>query len=336
MKAFYNDILRRREAGSTLSPLERVVLLEGASGADLQQIHQQELQNVLKQIAQREKEARAYGAGQQDWVLAALNAALADALEYGRSMDRAAMNALSPQEISLRLRAQKNRPAAEIYPLLRQGLTAPEIAAKLEIPLEAVHRAERRLVRLYRRIVSRSEETPSEDPGGEVFHQLMQGPYRIFRRWDTGVVHYRFYHRDRLLGTGSAQVLPDFPLVLRCNGLHFCSSIDPKTTIFPGVYRKITDADDPGLTAARLTWLDSCRHELRLNWDTGPVTIQIHSREDIHRFYMEDRLIGEILPLPRKQQMLDWELFSCMRLYEALPDETAVLLMSYPLLRLAP
>ena len=59
MKAFYNDILRRREAGSTLSPLERVVLLEGASGADLQQIHQQELQNVLKQIARREEEARA-------------------------------------------------------------------------------------------------------------------------------------------------------------------------------------------------------------------------------------------------------------------------------------
>lgn len=313
MREFYEDILHRREAGKSLSPLDRVVLLEAMTPEDRLQQHKQALRQILEQLDRREAEAREFGSGQPDWAVAALHKAL-----HSGNL--------------------RNKRAAEIYPLLRQGLTTEELAAKLGLTREETLRAENRLMILYRRIVNRSDETQETAPGdprGQLFLQLMRGKYRVFRRSDTGVVQYRFYHRAQLLGTGSAQVLPDFPIVLRCNGLLFNSSFDPKTTVFPGLSRDITDGDDPSLVAARLTWLTPERQELRLNWTETPLTVRIHSRENAHRFYVEDRLIAEILPLPQKQSMFDWELSSCMQVYEDISDETALFLMSFPLLRFA-
>jgi hypothetical protein len=223
--------------------------------------------------------------------------------------------------------------------LRKQGLSVNETAARLKLTEDAVIEAEQQLIRMYERIYRRTEiirkGCPAADNAALTLLHLMAGHYRAFRRNDTGVTSYWFYRKDQLLGTASAYAMPDFPVVLRSNGLIFNSTFDPSQTIFPGLTRIIVDADDPSAVAARLTWLETRSHELQMHWTTGTVTVRIRSQGNLHGFYANDRLIAEVLPLPEKQHMGNRELAFCIQTHEALPDETALLLMSFPLLRFA-
>ena len=61
---------------------------------------------------------------------------------------------------------------------------------------------------------------------------------RLLQRENTGITQYQFYRGQRLLGTGSAWITQDFPLVLRCGGLLLNSTFDPDRTIVSGISRE--------------------------------------------------------------------------------------------------
>ena len=165
--------------------------------------------------------------------------------------------------------------------------------------------------------------------------EFWQGTFRVLRQDITGAVRYRFYHRDRLIGTAEAMVYPGFPVVLQQGGRILNSSFDPEQTIFPGVSREIVDADNCSEPAAWLTWQGSGEHTLTVNWGAEPQTVRILTKDEEHQFWLEDRQIAVICKLPQRQTISDWELRWCMQIMEEMPDEMAMLLMSFPVLRFA-
>ena len=232
----------------------------------------------------------------------------------------------------------RRRPQLEaVLTLKQQGLSTEEAAEALHISCQTIINAEEQLLRLYRR----TYRTPFMDtapadikiPHVQTLNALSGGTFRVFRHEATGVTRYRFYHQDRLLGTGAVTMGRDFPVVLQCNGLLLNSRLNPDQTIVPGCSRTIVDADNATAAVARLTYLKSGQHKLQLNWDTQPMTLQIDSEGDTHLCFMNHQLIAKILPLEEVQRMGDWELRYCMKPEGNLSDETAVLLMSFPMLR---
>lgn len=335
MKEFYEQTVRRWLGVETwdaweMSPLETVVWQECRRPEDARRVHDHAFDLMLKEIDRLEAEAGAYGGGEEDWMLASFHRVLQEAGEYEETGDRD----LSCEESLKRRHLSEYRQAAKVYPLRRKGYSPEETAAKLELSEETVSEAERKLLRLFRqKTASSGYHSPASlrEDRTRTLLALEKGSYRIFRRKTEKGVQYRFYCRDRLIGIGSAGLGADFPLVLSCGALVFNSSFDPDSTVFPGLSRTIVDADDPAAEAARLTWLEADKYALRLNREPELVTFRV---ED-HRFFRDDRPMGEILPLGQTQHMGDWELDVCMDFSEPLSDETALMLMSFPLLRFA-
>ena len=171
------------------------------------------------------------------------------------------------------------------------------------------------------------------EPEDRTRDALLMGDYWVLRREYTGVTQYRFCHRGQRFGTGAAHIMPGFPTVLHCGGLVLNSKFDPGRTVVPGVSREIVDADNATAVAARLTWLGDSRYELVMNWDMGTVVLEIRSAGDMHEFYRDGKRIATVCELPDPRHLPDWEVNFCMRTWEALSNETAMLLMSFPLLR---
>ena len=325
MREFYEQTVRRWLGTESwedweMSPLEAVVWQECREAEDARLVHDHVFNLMLKEIGRLEAEARAYGAGEEDWMLSSFHRVLQDAGNC--------------EENCRQRRLLEYAEAAKVYPLRRQGYSPEETAAKLELSAEAVREAERKLLRLFRRkTASSGYHVPASlrDDRTRTLLALEKGSYRIFRRKTDSGVQYRFYCRERLLGTGSAGSGADFPLVLSCGALVFNSSFDPDSTVFPGLSRTVVDADDPTVEAARLTWLEADRYAFRLNLEPEAVTVRIEN----HRFFRDDRPMGEILPLGQTQHMGHWELDFCADLPESLSDEAALLLMSFPLMRFA-
>lgn len=233
------------------------------------------------------------------------------------------------------------------YKEIVQKLLAAEASENLPLsPLEAVvfldccEETDRLRIPAYRmqqiiRALPQSTVAPmSSNLCGVTLNTLISGTFRVFRKELTGVTQYRFYHQDRLLGTGSAGIGRGFPLVLRCTGLFLNSSMDPDQTIVPGCSRKIIDADNAAAIVARLTYLKDGLHKLQLNWDDSPMTIQIQTQERTHLCYVQGKLIAAIMPLAQVQYMDEWVLSYCLKAEIPLTDETALLLMSFPLLQI--
>lgn len=315
MQTIWQDIMDRwlnTEKWSELkvSPLESVIYEECSSAEDKQRLQDHRLRLMLADIQKREAEAAEYGDGEQDTVLSVFAASL----------------------------RKKQDSAARVYSLLRQGLSREQIRQQLAPQEGYLEQAEDRLLQLYVRANMRSGNTAPgtlHSPGFQTWQQLQRSGYRVLRQDTTGAVHYRFCHHRHLLGTGTAMVLPGFPVTLQGGGLFLCSSMDPDQTVVPGMSREILDADNATESVARLTWLGKDRYHLTMNWATGTQTVRIHFREGEYNFWLEDRLIARISPLPQPQKLPDWDLGWCMRPYEQIPDATALLLLSFPLLRFA-
>lgn len=318
MKEFYEDILQRNPKDTT--PLEKVVLWECAQEKGYNQLHLLRIQQMMEDISERR--AQAESSDGCDWVIATFEGLLERALTYGDHMPKEDMLSLPPHELSMRRTAQRNQPAAEAYEYLKAGMPCQN------------SEAERRLLRLYESIIARTDAKAFRPDVAHVqtLKTLMDTHNRVFRQDLTGLIRYRYYDRSRLLGTATTQVIPDFPTVIHCGGLVFSSSFDPETTVVPGMFRNIVDADDPTKLAARLTWKDFGLHEFDLYWDKNPMTVQIRREEEIFKFHTENRCIAESISLPGDQRLMEWELCAGMKFHEELPVETQVLLMSFPLL----
>jgi len=64
------------------------------------------------------------------------------------------------------------------------------------------------------------------------------------------------------------------------------------------------------------------------------MTIQIQTQERTHLCYVQGKLIAAIMPLAQVQYMDEWVLSYCLKAEIPLTDETALLLMSFPLLQI--
>lgn len=336
MKELYGQMLGRWLAVESwdqweMSPLEAVVWQEWKDPEDARRVHDHIFRLLLKEIARLEKEAAEYGGGEQDWRLASFHRVLKDAGEA----DESGPESLPPKELARRKRAAVYKKAAMVYPLRKQGMSLARTAGELGISEEDVRNAEGKLLRLFRKTTAASGCRPPaalREARTRTLAALEQGTYRVFHRKTETGIQYRFYCRDRLMGTGSGGTGAGASLVLRRGALVFySSSFDPDSTLFPGISRTVVDADDPITEAARLIWLEPGRYELHLNWDPEPVTVRVE--ED--RFFCNDRPVAEILSLQEPQKIGEWETGFCMKPCEPLSDETALLLMSFPLLRFA-
>ena len=336
MREFCEDILRRDPP--VLTPLEKVVLWECAEQSDLQQLHEREVRQLLEDIDRRKAAAQ----GKEDLVTAAFHVRLERARKY-QPMEKEAMQALSPRQIRQQLEAEKYASGARIYDLRRRGLTLAEITEELQLEPAEVRKTERQLLRLYKRICQDAKGATQGKPDPDriqLVNTLLQGSYRIFRRDVTGMTEYRFYCKDRLLGTARCQVGRDFPVVIFRDGLVFNSCFDK--TIVPGVTRDVIDADAPDEVVAQLRWLGQGQEQilhLHNRKDLLDVRIDTSGNSDssrnVYTMYALGGRCAQLLPLPEKQFMRDWELIYCAKLKEGISDGSALLLLCYPLLRFA-
>lgn len=345
MNSFYHHIVERLMAAKNLndvhlSPLEATALHECRCSEDELRLHDHNFRLMLEDIDRRKREAALYGEGEDDWALDAFHLTLAHKQETARQTEQQLLSedGLSDRQTIKLQRSREIQLASAVYSCRVQGLSTAETAKQLQVTEDEVTNAERQLVRLYSTSTKNGGEQPRislASPYAQTRMALQSGTYRLFRQDVTGAVKYRFYCADRLLGTGTALVMPDFPVILCCGGLILNSSFDAEQSIVPGVSRTVIDADNATAEVARLTYLGKGLHELQLNWDTGTVTIRILSQDGKHAFYQDERLIAEIIPLPLPQQMFDWEINYCLRPHEALSDEMGTVLLSFPLLRFA-
>lgn len=332
MKEFYHSVVetilridnwREWDAWWTVkqTDMERLALMECREAEDAVRIHSHKMHLMRKDLAQRERAAAKFGDGEPDTLLEFFFAFLQE--------------------------EQENEWVNAVFPLMRQGLSAGEIAEQLQISEETVTEAENALCELYQKAsrrmgehieTKREQESCAAARARMQFLGLVTNAFRVFRKENGDSAQYRFYYRDRLLGTASGGTGPDRMLVIRCEGLMLNSGFDPNMPVVPGCSRSIVDADNPAAEVARLTYLGENEYELCLNWDTGPVTL--HIRGERREIYEGDSKIAAISQPEDVHQMFDWTLQHYMFTKkssgfeeETLDDWTAMLLMSFPLLR---
>lgn len=327
MREFWPDIMERWLSWESwdhekVSMLESMIYEECALPEERMRIKEHDLQLLMEEIQKREADAKRYGDGEEDVLLSVFGACL-------RKRNRRSRIRRKRDEIRLE----------EVYDLLRQGLSWEMICRKMNISLEQAFDAVSDIFSCYDDAEIQTGERSVDRKQGVINMQtavtLWYGTWRVLRQDTTGAVRYRFYYRDRLVGTATAMVCPGFPVVLQQGGMILNSSFDPEQTIFPGVSREIVDADNCSESVARLTWQGSGEHTLTVNWGAEPQTVRILTKDEEHQFWVEDRQIALIRKLPQRQSISDWEVGWCLRPMEELPDEMAMLLMSFPMLRFA-
>ena len=163
--------------------------------------------------------------------------------------------------------------------------------------------------------------------------------YFVTRHCGTGIHEYRFYRGTERIGSAAVWVLGQWDVTLRCPGGMLRFSHDPQMTVFSGCNRAVEDADS-GEEYARVYWDGRGRHRI------GPPfgSIQVEYREGVYAFGREERCFAALCCV-QKGSLMDqtqrdfrdpeWELRMGMMTQDALPDDLAVLLMSFPLLQLS-
>ena len=200
--------------------MERLALMECREAEDDARIHSHMMHLMRQDLAQRERAAAKFGDGEQDTLLEFFFAFLQE--------------------------EQENEWVNAVFPLMRQGISTGEIAEQLQISEETATEAETALCQLYRKASRRMGEHIERKRGEEGckaavkrmrFLGLCANAFRVFRKADDNGAQYRFYYRDRLLGSASGGTGPDRMLVIRCEGLMLNSSFDPNVPVVPGCSR---------------------------------------------------------------------------------------------------
>lgn len=176
--------------------------------------------------------------------------------------------------------------------------------------------------------------------GRKTAELMEQTTYIVTRRCSTGVNEYRYFRSIHAIGTGAALVLPRFPVVIASAELSLRYENDLDMTLVPGISRPIL-REDTGKAYARVFWDGSGKHRLHtpFGW------FRIACREDICVIFRENIPIAALGRIQRgsefdfswrKTRDADWEPHLTMMTTEDLPDELALLMLSFPLFRLAP
>ena len=261
--------------------------------------HDYDVRLMLWDIETREKTAEKWGDGQKDIIVSLFRHRL------GKTC------------------LQRYRSAPEVYRSRQARLSSAETAAALGISEAEVRRAERYLLTLY---------------GGACLQAgrrrpRFEGAYLLFRRDVTGAVDHQMFSQKGLIGRAHCSVIPGFPIILQRNALVLNSAFQLEETIIRGVSRIISDADN-GREFARLTYLGSDAHMLRLNWDTGKQIFHIHkSSTGTYLVTQDGELYANLFPSKTSSYLHEWNQRYSMHVYQPVSEDLAFLLLSFPLLR---
>lgn len=262
--------------------------------------HAYDFRLMLRDIDCREKAAEKWGAGQKDVVVSLFLHRLENP------------------------RLPRCRLAREVYRLRREGLSSQETASALGISEADVRKAERYLLSLYGRSC---RQAGTRRP-------RFEGEYLLFRRDVTGATDYRMLSRDGVIGRAHYPVTSGFPPVtLHRNALVLNSHYPAEQTIAPGVSRIIIDADN-GEEYARLTYLGTDDHGLRLNWDTDKRMFHIHRiAAGAYRVTLDGELYAHLFWSKGEPARHQWEQRYKLHVYQPVADDLIFLLLSFPFLR---
>jgi len=250
---------------------------------------------MLWDIESREKAAEKWGDGQKDIVVSL----------FRHRLDKTSLH--------------RCRVAPEVYRLRQARLSSAETAAVLDLSEENVREIERYLLTLYGWACLRAGRR----------RPRFEGEYLLFRRDVTGAVDYLLLSRDGLIGRAHCPVIPGFPIILQRKALVLNSTFSPEQTIS----RIISDADS-GTEFARLTYLESDVHMLRLNWDTDKRMFLIHkNRSGTYRVTQNDELYAHLFQSKTAPCLHEWSQRYSMHAYQPISEDLAFLLLSFPLLR---
>lgn len=148
----------------------------------------------------------------------------------------------------------------------------------------------------------------------------------------TGFTAYTFYRGDTRIGTGSADVIPSWPVHIQWNGRNLYSEWDIDNTLFPGVGRQVVDRSTSALFA-QVLYQGRGKHSLKL----GEQTIQVLQKGDSSHFYLNNRILAVLArvanPVPPPD--CDEATLYCMTAAPGIPEALALLMLSFPLLRIS-
>jgi len=117
---------------------------------------------VLNDINSKKKQAEKFDG--RDWIVATFEGLMIRGLKYGNAMTDEEIKTYRPHELTMRRTAQQNKPAAQVYELLQEGLSTEAIALKLKYSVPEVQKLELKLIRLYKSIKIRAGEIDAGNP----------------------------------------------------------------------------------------------------------------------------------------------------------------------------
>lgn len=146
--------------------------------------------------------------------------------------------------------------------------------------------------------------------------------YYVLEECMTGITEYGYFCEGRPVGAALVHCVPGFPVRLQGEGLNLRSEFDK--TIFPGVIREIQD-EVTGQIYAQVSYYGAAMHTLTLpGW-----SLMVHADPDGYRFHREGKLIAKLRKTDDPAQKL------ILTVWETIPDHVALLMMSFPLLRIS-
>lgn len=164
--------------------------------------------------------------------------------------------------------------------------------------------------------------------------------YITSRNCVTGVNRYRFFRNSESFGHASAFVMPDCSVSMYCTGLMLTCSRDRDMTLVPGISVGIFDGDCME-EYARVFWDGAGQHRLQTPFGCIQVTYQ----EGMYLCHRDENLLGALCTIQKGSAYMlsrqeapdpDWEPRMALHVTEPLPDELALLLLSFPLVQLGP
>ena len=157
--------------------------------------------------------------------------------------------------------------------------------------------------------------------------------YTMLRQCLTGVTQFRFCRGDTPIGSGSALVLPHYPLTLQLSETKLHCNRNPEITLFPGINLPIT-AGDPPKNWGRVIWIRHGLHRL----DTPMGTFYVRQQGEAYRFLQEEQILGLLYPAQQgvraSQEGIEWETRLTLATSEPISDDLALLMLAFPLLQL--
>lgn len=156
-------------------------------------------------------------------------------------------------------------------------------------------------------------------------------PYSALRSTVTGATQFRYFRGREEIGGAEALVMPSWPVRIFGKTLNLCCERDMERTIFPGCSNTIRQ-EDTMREHVRIIWNGSGDHSLLTPSDK----IRAVGHNGVYHFFRGGTLLAIIRLLPGDPDPMGWERRLEMIGMQPLAEDTELLLLSFPLVQIAP